>query len=734
MASDPHRTPPPPHPTRGRKRDRSPPNSRRRWRSGSYVQGGEQRWGRRREDYENYSPPRARSRSQWTRYDRGQRRWRSRSERGDDRGVSRKRRRGNDRDDSDGGRRRGGGRGGGQGGGGQAERRRDERDERDERGERDKRGKRSDWKESARDGSGGSWQAQQGQQVGSSPGGRSGGRSDGGKRGGLVSRPLLKRHDDSRNGHHRHRDRRHHNRERRRRGGRRKQERQAKKKLDEEENGYQNQQSGSEEDDAGQSDEEASRTHISLQAGDKLGNNKYHVVERIGCGTFGKVFSCRHVVRGAGKKKAKSAKDAAADGASSTTTTNNSSASAISKSASPVPPTSSLLMPPALPLVAVKIVRRVKRYIESAVEEASIMKKINTFMDDHDGDGSKYMVRLLDTFYQKSGHYCMVLDRCGPSLYDLVKQHKYVPLHVDTILSIGQQLMSSLAFLHDVCHCVHTDLKLENILFSDVNIEHVMDPHQGGSGSNGFSSGRSSGRSSSSSSSSSSGRSSATTATSMYVRNPRIRLIDFGGATFETDHHASIINTRQYRGPEVILNSGWSYPSDVWSAGCILFELAKGRLLFETHDNHEHLALMAEMLGPFPPALAHQHWQKNGREKFFESIVDRSGREYLKLIWPGPHCDRESVEHVSRMLPLSHLCAKYHTGQTLSNVLHRVLRMNPSERSTARQIVEQLHSCLTTCKRCGTKEKSMTRCEMCRKYFVCIGCSSVVGACCGCNQ
>jgi serine/threonine protein kinase len=364
-------------------------------------------------------------------------------------------------------------------------------------------------------------------------------------------------------------------------------------------------------------------------------------------------------------------------------------------------------------------VRRVKRYIESAVEEATLMKKIHTFMDSH-SEGHQYMIRLLDTFYQKSGHYCMVLDRCGPSLYDLVKKHKYVPLHVDTILSIGHQLMSSLAFLHDVCRCVHTDLKLENILFSDVNVDHLMDP-QGGQGGVGKSSGSSRGG----------GGRVSTTASSMYVRNPRIRLIDFGGATFETDHHASIINTRQYRGPEVILSSGWSYPSDVWSAGCILFELAKGRLLFETHDNHEHLALMEEMLGPVPPAMARQHWQHS--TKFFGSAVDRDGREYLKLRWPSPQSDCESVEHVSRMLPLPQLCAKYRVGQVLSSVLYRMLRMNPSERSTARQVVNQFSSFLTKCEMCGTKEKSMTRCEFCRKYFVCIGCRNTVGAPCGCG-
>lgn len=32
-----------------------------------------------------------------------------------------------------------------------------------------------------------------------------------------------------------------------------------------------------------------------------------------------------------------------------------------------------------------------------------------------------------------------------------------------------------------------------------------------------------------------------------------LKIIDFGSATFESDYHSSLINTRQYRAPEVIL-------------------------------------------------------------------------------------------------------------------------------------------------------------------------------------
>merc|ERR1719377_339455 len=82
-----------------------------------------------------------------------------------------------------------------------------------------------------------------------------------------------------------------------------------------------------------------------------------------------------------------------------------------------------------------------------------------------------------------------------------------------------------------------------------------------------------------------------------------IKIIDFGNATYEEEQHTSTINTRQYRGPEVLLSCGWNELSDQWSIGCILMELYSGNQLFETHEDLEHLALMERVLGVLPAAM-----------------------------------------------------------------------------------------------------------------------------------
>lgn len=37
------------------------------------------------------------------------------------------------------------------------------------------------------------------------------------------------------------------------------------------------------------------------------------------------------------------------------------------------------------------------------------------------------------------------------------------------------------------------------------------------------------------------------------IKNTAVRVVDFGSATFDHEHHSTIVSTRHYRAPEVIL-------------------------------------------------------------------------------------------------------------------------------------------------------------------------------------
>ena len=92
-------------------------------------------------------------------------------------------------------------------------------------------------------------------------------------------------------------------------------------------------------------------------------------------------------------------------------------------------------------------------------------------------------------------------------------------------------------------------------------------------------------------------------------KDASIKIVDLGNACWTHKHFTDDIQTRQYRSPEVLLGTGYDTSADMWSLGCIVFELLTGDLLFDPHagktwDREEdHLAMMIELLGDFPKAV-----------------------------------------------------------------------------------------------------------------------------------
>lgn len=60
----------------------------------------------------------------------------------------------------------------------------------------------------------------------------------------------------------------------------------------------------------------------------------------------------------------------------------------------------------------------------------------------------------------------------------------------------------------------------------------------------------------------------------------RCKVVDFGNACWASAPMAEEIQTRQYRAPEVVLQSGYSFAVDMWSFACTAFELATGEMMF----------------------------------------------------------------------------------------------------------------------------------------------------------
>lgn len=113
---------------------------------------------------------------------------------------------------------------------------------------------------------------------------------------------------------------------------------------------------------------------------------------------------------------------------------------------------------------------------------------------------------------------CFIFERHGPNLLHYIK--------------LTTDIIKGLSFLHDICQIIHTDIKPENIVFVSSEI------------------------------------------------NSNIKIIDFNNACTYENESNHLIQTRQYRAPEVITNKKWNEKVDIWSVACMFYEMIEGYFLF----------------------------------------------------------------------------------------------------------------------------------------------------------
>lgn len=230
--------------------------------------------------------------------------------------------------------------------------------------------------------------------------------------------------------------------------------------------------------------------------------------------------------------------------------------------------------------VAIKIIRNIPKYRDAAKIELRVLTTLKKF----DNENRNHCIHLRECFDFR-GHICIVTDLLKISLYDFLENNKFIPYPGSHIQAISKQLIRSVTYFHDL-NLIHTDLKPENILLHDDSFQ------------------RKALRSTTTISSymhlnmtNERNRPSKPPKFLRILNDPLIQIIDFGSAIFDDEYHSSIVCTRHYRAPEIVLGVGWSFPCDMWSVGCILVELVIGEPVFRTHDNLEHLAMIEKITG-----------------------------------------------------------------------------------------------------------------------------------------
>ena len=189
----------------------------------------------------------------------------------------------------------------------------------------------------------------------------------------------------------------------------------------------------------------------------------------------------------------------------------------------------------------------------------------------------KNCIRFYEVFYEESEdeqklYANIVMEFIPQSLSAFLKRNSIEnrPKMI-FVKRFARQIFECLSYLHDLSIC-HRDIKPENIL---------IDP-----------------------------------------KSLRLVLCDFGSAKKFNDSSPSVpyIGSRYYRAPELILGEEfYTVNIDIWSAGCVIAEIALGRPLFEGRNANDQLKKIFQITGE----------QKKGGKSIFKrgNINKHKGKE-----------------------------------------------------------------------------------------------------------
>ncbi|CAF0918078.1 unnamed protein product [Brachionus calyciflorus] len=173
-----------------------------------------------------------------------------------------------------------------------------------------------------------------------------------------------------------------------------------------------------------------------------------------------------------------------------------------------------------------------------------------------------YILQLHEVvFERKTGTLNLIFELMDMNLYELIKlQRNY--MNIDRIAKFTYQMLRAIEHMHKFGY-FHRDIKPENIL----------------------------------------------------VKGDLLKLADFGSCRrINTKHpYTEYISTRWYRSPECLLTDGfYSYPMDIWGAGCVLFEMITLNPLFPGSNELDQIDKIHDILGT-PDQLLLEKFKKKSR-------------------------------------------------------------------------------------------------------------------------
>lgn len=199
---------------------------------------------------------------------------------------------------------------------------------------------------------------------------------------------------------------------------------------------------------------------------------------------------------------------------------------------------------------AAKIIKNKGSFYETIQNEIDVLNHI-TKMKENENDLVKNIIIDFKKQLKYRKHTFLFFKMYYINVYEEIKNNKYKGLEINNCINITRDIIKGLHFIHKN-KIVHCDLKPENIVFTNPTKQNVV-------------------------------------------------IIDFGLAqlhnkiyknkykkyiqTFNDNYY---LQSRYYRAPEVFFMLNKDYNIDIWSLGCIMYEILYGKPLFAA-KRHNYL-------------------------------------------------------------------------------------------------------------------------------------------------
>ena len=144
-------------------------------------------------------------------------------------------------------------------------------------------------------------------------------------------------------------------------------------------------------------------------------------------------------------------------------------------------------------------------------------------------------------------------------------------------------------------------------------------------------------------------------------------LCDFGISLFDCENRSQLVQTVHYRSPEVMANLDYSFPIDVFSLGCIIYEIITKEFFLNSKEDYLNFISLVEKMG-LP--------SRDYYSKVYDSFL-----QVEPLCFKHPQKGNISITFKEDL---------YLEDVLFGDIIKGCLRINPEDRVTPREILTMI--------------------------------------------